>query len=56
MKLLILGNATDEAVTHEPVIGDCEEVVKKKLNRRFDNLTSHFPCMENMSLPRGFDH
>lgn len=56
MKLLILANATDVLVTHEPVIGDCEEVVKKKLNRRFDNLTSHFPMYGEYELPRGFDH
>ena len=53
MKLLILANATDVLVTHEPVIGDCEEVVKKKLNRRFDNLTSHFPMYGEYELPRG---
>ena len=49
MKLLILANATDVVVADEPVVGDSEEMIKKKMNRKFDYLTSVFPCLENMN-------
>ena len=42
MKLLILANATDVVVADEPVVGDSEEMIKKKMNRKFDYLTFCF--------------
>ena len=53
MKLLILANATDVVVADEPVVGDSEEMIKKKMNRKFDYLTSVFPMSGEYELPEG---
>ena len=43
LKLLILANATDAVIANEPSVDDSEDLVKKNINLRFNNITSDFP-------------
>lgn len=52
-KLLILANSTEAVTANEPSAGDTEEVVKKKINRECDNLTTLFPMHGEYNLPQG---
>lgn len=53
VELLILANANDAVVSNEPSLDDSEDVVKKKINRKFDNMVSNFPMYGEYKLPAG---
>lgn len=52
-KLFVLANSTDAVTANEPSAGDTEDVVKKKINREFGNITTLFPMHGEYSLPQG---
>lgn len=53
MRLFVLANCSNAVIANEPAIDDSEDVVKKKINCRFDNLTSDFPMYGECELPAG---
>ncbi|WP_455674578.1 fimbrial protein [Phocaeicola sp.] len=53
LKLLILANSTDAVLAGEPSVDDTEDVVKKKIEREFDNITSNFPMYGEYELTDG---
>lgn len=53
LKLLILANATDAVIANEPLVDDSEDLVKKNINLRFNNITSDFPMYGEYELPGG---
>lgn len=53
LKLLILANSSDAVLANEPAVGDSEETVKKKINRKYDTITSNFPMSGECELPEG---
>lgn len=55
LKLLILANATDAVIANEPSVDDSEDLVKKNINLRFNNITSDFPMYGEYELPGGLE-
>ena len=53
VELLILANTDETVVSNEPSLDDSKEVVKKKINREFDNLVSNFPMYGEYKFPAG---
>ncbi|MBD9167416.1 MAG: DUF4906 domain-containing protein [Parabacteroides johnsonii] len=53
VELLILANANEAVVSNEPSLDDSEDVVKRKINREFDNLVSNFPMYGVYKFPAG---
>lgn len=53
VELLILANTDEAVISNEPSSGDSKDVVKKKINRQFDNLASNFPMYGEYEFPAG---
>lgn len=53
VRLLILANSTNAVAANEPAIDDSVNVVKKKIVRTFDNMTSDFPMYGEYVLTNG---
>ena len=53
VELLILANTDEAVISNEPSSGDSKDVVKKKINRQFDNLVSNFPMYGEYEFPAG---
>lgn len=54
-KLVVLANSTDAVTANEPTVNDTEDIVKRKIIREFDNITTLFPMSGSYDLPQGLD-
>lgn len=54
-KLVVLANSTDAVIANEPTANDTEDVVRKKIIREFDNITTLFPMSGSYDLPQGLN-